>query len=183
MTIGERIKKVRQEKHLTQQDLAERMGIKRNTIAIYETNRSTPSIAVISLICREFNVNETWLRTGEGEMYLPEREELILDDPTLSELERSLMRSYIKAPAELRKYLKQAVLEAAAKETARAARPEQSTLFTPEELAAYEKVKAAKERLADPERAALHRELDAALDEKKRASAASASSASSEKPA
>lgn len=179
MTIGERIKKVRQEKSLTQQHFGERIGLKRNSLALIETGRN-PSEQTIISICREFNVNETWLRTGEGEMYLPEREELILDDSSLSELERSLIRSYIKAPAELRKYLKQAVLEAAAKETAR---PEQSTLFTPEELAAYEKVKAAKERLADPQRAALHAELDAALDEKKRASAASASSASSEKPA
>lgn len=70
MTIGERIKKIRQAKHLTQQDLADRMGVKRNTIAIYETNRSIPSTAVVSLICREFNVNENWLRTGEGEMFI-----------------------------------------------------------------------------------------------------------------
>ena len=69
MTIGERIKKVRQEKHLTQQELADKIGVKRNTIANYEIGRNAPIDAVTSLICRTFQVNETWLRTGEGEMF------------------------------------------------------------------------------------------------------------------
>lgn len=64
-----RIKKIRKELDLTQQEFAERIGSKRNTIAKYETNTNVPSAAVISLICREFNVNENWLRTGEGEMF------------------------------------------------------------------------------------------------------------------
>lgn len=69
MTIGERIKKLRRSFDLTQQEFAERIGIKRNTIAKYETERGEPIDAVISLICREFNVSETWLRTGTGEMF------------------------------------------------------------------------------------------------------------------
>lgn len=69
MMIGERIKKVRQEKHLTQQSFAERMNLKQNTITRIETGVTTPSPAITTLICREFNVNETWLRTGEGEMF------------------------------------------------------------------------------------------------------------------
>ena len=69
MTIGERIKKVRQEKHLTQQAFAERMNLKQNTITRIETGATTPSPAISTLICREFQVNEAWLRTGEGEMF------------------------------------------------------------------------------------------------------------------
>jgi len=56
---------------LTQQEFASRIGIKRNTIANYEAGRNEPIDSVISLICREFNVNEKWLRTGEGEMFAP----------------------------------------------------------------------------------------------------------------
>jgi len=67
--MKDRIKKIRKELDLTQQEFAERIGSKRNTIAKYETNTNVPSAAVISLICREFNVNENWLRTGEGEMF------------------------------------------------------------------------------------------------------------------
>ena len=55
---------------LTQQEFSGRLGITRNTVATYETGKSNPSDAAVILICREFNVNETWLRTGEGEMFL-----------------------------------------------------------------------------------------------------------------
>lgn len=71
MTLGERIKKVRKALDLTQQEFADRIGSKRNTVATYEMGRTEPSAAVISLVCREFNVSETWLRTGEGEMFIP----------------------------------------------------------------------------------------------------------------
>ena len=72
MTLGERMKKVRKMLDLTQQGFADRIGSKRNTIATYEMERTEPSAAVISLICKEFNVSETWLRTGEGEMFIPQ---------------------------------------------------------------------------------------------------------------
>ena len=66
-----RIKKIRQEFNLTQQEFADRIGVSRNNIASYETGKSSLGVAVISLICREFNVNEDWLRNGTGEMFLP----------------------------------------------------------------------------------------------------------------
>lgn len=68
--MKERIKKIRKELDLTQQEFADRIGIKRNSVAKYETGENIPSSASISLICREFNVNEKWLRTGEGEMFI-----------------------------------------------------------------------------------------------------------------
>ena len=55
---------------MTQQEFADKIGTKRNTIAKYETDTNVPSAAVISLICREFNVNEEWLREGKGEMFI-----------------------------------------------------------------------------------------------------------------
>lgn len=73
--MNERLKKLRKALELTQQEFADKIGMKRNTVANYETNRNTPSTAVISLICREFNVNEEWLRHGIGDMFLPEKRE------------------------------------------------------------------------------------------------------------
>lgn len=69
--MDERIKELRKALGLTQQEFSDKIGVKRNTIAQYESGRNSPIDAVISLICREFNVNETWLRTGEGEMFKP----------------------------------------------------------------------------------------------------------------
>lgn len=66
--MNNRIKEIRNFFGLTQQEFADRIKVKRNTVATYEMGRSTPSDSAIALICKEFNVSEKWLRTGEGEM-------------------------------------------------------------------------------------------------------------------
>lgn len=68
--MHERLRKLRKTLDLTQQEFAEKLGIKRSTMATYESGRNEPIDAVISLICREFNVNEEWLREGKGEMFI-----------------------------------------------------------------------------------------------------------------
>ena len=68
--MKDRIKKIRKELDLTQQKFAEKIGVKQNTVAQYEMGRNIPIDSVISLICREFNVNEQWLRDGAGEMFI-----------------------------------------------------------------------------------------------------------------
>ena len=67
----ERIKEVRQMAGKTQLQFAEEIGLSRNYIAMIEIGQREPSDRTISDICREFNVNEQWLRTGEGEMQTP----------------------------------------------------------------------------------------------------------------
>lgn len=77
--MKDRIKKIRKELDLTQQEFADRLKVGRNNIAGYETGKRSPSDAVISLICREFNVNEEWLRTGQGEMFIElDKEDLLM---------------------------------------------------------------------------------------------------------
>ena len=78
--MNDRIKALRKSLDLTQQEFGDRLGVKRNTIATYETGKSSPSDAAVSLICREFNVNESWLRTGEGSMFIPQSENQRLTD-------------------------------------------------------------------------------------------------------
>lgn len=69
MEIGERIKKVRKDANLTQQAFADLLNLKRNTVGSYEVGVIVPSDRTIKDICREFQVDETWLRTGEGTMF------------------------------------------------------------------------------------------------------------------
>ena len=64
-----RIKEIRKALGLTQEEFAARIGVKRGAIANYEIGRNEPVDAVISLICREYSVSETWLRSGSGEMF------------------------------------------------------------------------------------------------------------------
>ena len=71
LDMHSRIKLIRDDAELTQDAFGKRIGSARNTIANYESGNRTPSNAVITSICKEFGINEAWLRTGEGEMYLP----------------------------------------------------------------------------------------------------------------
>lgn len=70
MTLGERIKKVRRALDLTQNEFGRRIGIKPNSISLIESGNRNASEQVILSICREFNVNETWLRNGTGIMFI-----------------------------------------------------------------------------------------------------------------
>ena len=74
--MNNRIKFLRKSLNLTQQEFADKLNIKRGAVSNYEIGRNQPIDAVISLICREFNVNENWLRSGEGEMFLPVEDEV-----------------------------------------------------------------------------------------------------------
>lgn len=69
--MNKRIKALRKTLHLTQAAFGERIGLKGNTITNYETGSRNASESVIISICREFNVNEDWLRNGTGEMFNP----------------------------------------------------------------------------------------------------------------
>lgn len=54
---------------MTQEEFGSKIGVVRNTIAQYESGRIVPSNPVITNICKEYAVNETWLLTGEGDMF------------------------------------------------------------------------------------------------------------------
>lgn len=68
--MNERIKELRLALDMTQESFSQRLGVKRNTIGNYETGNRIPSNQIVFSICREFNVNEEWLRTGKGEMFI-----------------------------------------------------------------------------------------------------------------
>lgn len=55
----------------TQQEFAETINLKRQAIGSYEKGINIIPERVIKDICREFNVNEHWFRTGEGSMFRP----------------------------------------------------------------------------------------------------------------
>ena len=69
--MNERLKKLRKALDLTQQKFADTLGVKRNTVGQWECGINSITDQVITSICREFNVNEEWLRNGIGDMFLP----------------------------------------------------------------------------------------------------------------
>lgn len=117
--IGVRIKKIRQSVWKTQQELADDLNLKRNTIATYEMGKSEPSDRTIADICRLYNVNEDWLRTGEGNMFIelaPDEElENIFDKIHFSgdETIRAIIRTYWALSDRDKAVVRQVILEIA----------------------------------------------------------------------
>ena len=70
MTQGERVKEVRKFKDMTMEKFGDQLGVTRTAISNIEKGYRGLKDQMLKAICREFNVNEEWLRTGEGEMSL-----------------------------------------------------------------------------------------------------------------
>lgn len=71
MTQAERVRTLRKELSLTQSDFGKRVGVGKTAISKIEKNENSLTDRMFNSICREFNVNEDWLRSGEGDMFLP----------------------------------------------------------------------------------------------------------------
>lgn len=68
MTEGQRVRELRKALNLTLEKFCEPLGVGKTAISNIENgNRNLTNQMIIS-ICREYSVNETWLRTGDGEM-------------------------------------------------------------------------------------------------------------------
>ena len=75
MNENERIKILRVTLKLNQTEFGARIGVKTSTVSSLERGVNAISPQVRKSICREFNVSETWLRTGEGEMFVETAED------------------------------------------------------------------------------------------------------------
>ena len=78
--MGERVKELRKALGLSGEKFGEKIGLKRNSLSQIETGKNNLSEQNILAICREFNVNEEWLRTGTGEMF----KDMTLDEEIIS---------------------------------------------------------------------------------------------------
>ncbi len=88
--MKERIKAIRKSKNLTQAAFGEKIGVSQNFVALMENGQRAPGDRTVRDICRIFNVNDIWLRTGAGQMYDPQGRE--------EELTESIRRMISAAP-------------------------------------------------------------------------------------
>lgn len=102
--VKTRIKELRKALGITQQKFADAIGIKQNTVAQYEMGRNEPIDSVFNLICKEFNVNENWLRDGQGEMF----KQMSRDEETMkyvaqimSDEDKPLKAAFLNAAAKI----------------------------------------------------------------------------------
>ncbi len=99
--MNNRIRELRKSLQLSQKEFAERIGLKQNAISYMEKSGATVTEQNIKAICSEFNVNESWLRTGEGDMLLQaeKRQKEFFD--IFDELAPALQEYLIKTAKEL----------------------------------------------------------------------------------
>ena len=75
MTQGERVKSVRKANKMSMEQFGEKLGVTKTAISYIENDKRNLTEQMLKSICREFNVNEDWLRTGAGSpenMFIPE---------------------------------------------------------------------------------------------------------------
>lgn len=70
MTQGERVKEIRTALSLTLEKFGENLGVGKTAISKIEKNERSLTDQMAKSICREYNVNENWLRTGEGDIFI-----------------------------------------------------------------------------------------------------------------
>ena len=100
--MNERIKQIRRELGLTQQEFADRIGLKQNSIALIESGKRNISDQAVLSICREYGINEEWLRTGKGEKMVPDASdelEALVKKYNLSNADQVLIEKYINLKA------------------------------------------------------------------------------------
>jgi len=83
LNIGERIEILRKDLSMSRRVFGEKLGVSESVIVNIEYDRlkrPDQKESLYKLICKEFNVNEEWLRSGNGEMFIPlTRDQLITD--------------------------------------------------------------------------------------------------------
>lgn len=85
--LNQRIKEVRKNLKLSQEEFGNRLGVTRGAITNIEYNKIEPKPLFVELICNTFNVNEHWLKTGEGEMF-----EILSKEDAIAEFIGSVLR-------------------------------------------------------------------------------------------
>lgn len=123
-TINSRISLVRKQFKLTLSEFGAKLGRAVSTVSEYEKEGKRITDRVIEDICREFYVNEEWLRTGEGEMFRARsttNDELALQVGKLlkgeDEFTKNFFLEYLKLPPEMKKAMRDFVHTLAAKDS------------------------------------------------------------------
>lgn len=70
MSMNERIKKIRIDHKLTQEEFASYLNISKSSVSLLESGRNRPSKQTTAFLCEKFSVSLKWLKTGEGEPYI-----------------------------------------------------------------------------------------------------------------
>ena len=104
--MNSRLKLLRKTLKKTQHEFGILCGKSRDVISTYEIGRVIPDDTFIKFICMKFNVNEKWLRTGEGDMFTDNKDSIFkafAEKYHLSDTEQELAKYCLSLSSEQRK--------------------------------------------------------------------------------
>lgn len=104
-TIGDRILLVIEANNLKKVEFARVLNINQSYVTQLIKGRNQPSDRLIEDICQKYNINEEWLKTGEGEMRRA-TSPLFLRDSSLDATDREIIESYIRMTPTQRQFIK-----------------------------------------------------------------------------
>lgn len=109
--MNNRLKEIRSELNLSQEEFGEKIGIKsRAHISALENGKRTITDRIVSDVCREFNVNEDWLRSGLEPMF-SKQHSISLDEYAkqkgVTEFELNFIKGYLDIPKDIRSSLEE----------------------------------------------------------------------------
>lgn len=101
--MNTRIKKVRDDHFLTQEEFASHLKISKSSVSLLESGRNKPSKQTVAMICDKFNVSLEWLETGEGYPYIKKESEYSLAEEIrdLTKGENPLMAAVLSSLAQM----------------------------------------------------------------------------------
>ena len=112
-SMNERFIEVRKALSLTQKNIGDALGLSNSGISNIENGTRNVTDKHLKLLASSFNVNEKWMRTGEGSMFLPNVSHLI-NDPSLDAADREILSSYLRMTPAQRQYIKSWIKDIAA---------------------------------------------------------------------
>ncbi|MCL1999695.1 MAG: helix-turn-helix domain-containing protein [Turicibacter sp.] len=116
--MNERVYAIRKKRDLTQSEFAEKLRVTATTISRIEKGERGLTEQMLLTICREYGVNEIWLRTGEGEMFLDSQVELLnyaTKKYDLDEFEIKFAKQYLTLTSEQKMTIKEFIMNVANK--------------------------------------------------------------------
>ena len=109
MTINERVKMARKALNLTQIEFGDKVGISQGHLTSIESGKRTVTDKSVIAICATFGINEEWLRTGTGEMFIASDSTIVSQlssEYGLDAFEKVLIEGFLKMKPEERAVIK-----------------------------------------------------------------------------
>ncbi len=114
--LNNRIKLLRSKLNISQEAFGKRLGVTGASISKIESGQRKLTEQMVLLICKEFNINEAWLRYGEGDMYktlLPSELSVLSKSYDLDELDTKILTEYLLLDPSKRKVIKDYIVKVA----------------------------------------------------------------------